>query len=285
MTREAVHKFVLGPLKRAGEQLWYARSRFPWLNFPVPCHLPYGGWFLAYGDEMGARVFGYRLSRHPYEEGPWKFLSRRLRQGMVFFDIGANQGFYTVLAAKRVGTEGKVYAFEPAPTERRKLETVLSINGCDNVKIEPIAIGNVEGTSEFHLCLGHQGSFSSVRKPASDVVARQVIITVPAATLDGYVERNQIWVDFFKMDVEGGELAVLQGAEKILERQRPTIMCEVEQRRTRQWGYEISSLRGFLQERGYECFTVSPVGDLIPVDRRSDPRGWNLVAAHPGARS
>jgi len=258
---ELLYRLFLSPLKRTGEFLWYSRSWVPFLNFPIPWRLPYGAWFLAYGDAMGASIFGYKLARRPYEEGQWKFVSRFLKSGMTFFDIGANQGFYTMLGSKRIGSQGRVFAFEPAPTEFNKLRKNLLINRCRNVVSEPYAVGTYEGFTEFYLCLEHQGSFSSIRQPADDVISKKKLIEVPITTLDGYVHRNNISsVDFIKIDVEGGELDVLKGGGEVIDRLRPIIMCEIEARRTQQWGYDTGKIFELLQGYGYTWFSVTKNG-------------------------
>jgi FkbM family methyltransferase len=155
---------------------------------------------------MGLSVFWPHFSGRSYEQGQWRFAARFLEPGMTFFDIGANQGFYTILAAKRVGPTGRVFAFDPAPTEFSKLRWNLLLNRCRSVVREPQALGSHEGFTQFHLCLDHQGPMSSIRPPAADATARKKTITVPITTLDTYVHRNEISsIDLIKLDVEGGE--------------------------------------------------------------------------------
>src|SRR2546426_8738584 len=113
-TMMANGRSLLYRVKRGLELIWYCRSRLGYLNVPIPWRLPYGGWFFAFGDAMGARVCGYRLAGHPYEEGQWRFVLRFLRSGMKFFDVGADQGFSTNLASKLHGAAGRLVAFQPA---------------------------------------------------------------------------------------------------------------------------------------------------------------------------
>src|SRR6266446_6927840 len=82
---------------------------------PVPARLPYGGWFLARND----------LVRFPFamcnlDEGEWRFVASVLKPGMTVLDLGASNGFYSVLAAQKVKPGGRVVAFEPSPRERRR---------------------------------------------------------------------------------------------------------------------------------------------------------------------
>jgi FkbM family methyltransferase len=241
--------------------------------------LPYGGWFLAYGDAMGARIAGYSLARTPYEEGQWRFVSRFLRPGMVFGDVGANQGFYTIVASQRVGAAGRVFAFEPAVSERRKLRRNLRLNRCHNVRVEATALGEYDGMTEFYLCLQEQGSFSSRRPQAEDVTAPRRRMVVPLVRLDTYAQRRGLEaLDLLKIDVEGGELAVLAGAEETISRFQPLVICEVEDRRALQWGQRGRQIVDFLLDREYNWYTVRSDGTLVPHIPTSTYLWHNLLA-------
>lgn len=273
-------------LKRAMETAWYRRGRLPVLRTPIPWRLPYGAWWLAHPDGMGARVVGYRFSRHPYEEPQWLLISRLLQPGMTFVDVGANQGFHTLLASKRVGVAGRVVAFEPASTEVAKLRRNLSLNGATNVEVVASAVGETDGETTFTLCLDHQGSWSSIVPPAEDVTVKRVEVMVPILRLDTYAERHGIHPDVIKIDVEGGELAVLRGASEVLRRDQPVILCEIEDRRTRQWGYGAEQILEYISGLGYNWYSVGRDGTLRPCGNLAEDSWQNLVAVpanHPTA--
>lgn len=279
--------------KRAAARLWYLRSRTSWLNFPIPVRLPYGGWFLAYGDTVGVGVAGYRFAGHPYEEGEWKFLRRLLRPGDVIVDVGANQGFFTILASMCVGGAGIVYAFEPTVSERRKLLRNLRVNHCENVVVESVAVGATDGIGTLTSYGWHQGSFSSLRPAASDVVAPGARLAVPVVTLDGWAAGRSVeHVRALKIDVEGGELDVLRGARAFLEH-RPIILCETQTQRTTQWGYAVEDLLAEVTAAGYIWFVIGRDGDLslyelgseVPQNMAAVPREMaaEISRREPGA--
>jgi hypothetical protein len=86
-------------------------------------------------------------------------------------------------------------------------------------------------------------------------------------------------VDFIKLDVEGAELSVLQGAEKLLgHRQRPVILAEVQDIRTQPWGYRAREIISFLTERGYKWFSISADGSLAPLPILAETFDGNFVA-------
>lgn len=103
---------------RAASSLWFGRSRYGILNVPIPCRLPYGGWFLAYGDTIGLDVLMSGLGVRPYECNNWRFVAGILKPGAVFFDVGANQGPYSILASRCVGGSGRSGQIHPLKKPR-----------------------------------------------------------------------------------------------------------------------------------------------------------------------
>ena len=262
---------------------WYGRSRVGLLNFPVRCRLPDGSVFLAHGDAMGWAVFSRRLplATKSHEENSQKFLLRLLIPGMRVIDVGANQGFYTLLAARRVGPTGKVFALEPASTEFEKLQKNVAENGYTNIVSLQTAVGASEGETEFFLCLDGRGTFSS-RRPAHDLQkVRQVAVRVPITTLDALCARHGIVAcDLIKIDVEGGEREVLRGASHVLSSLRPAIMCELADIRTKAWNYPAREIYQFLENRGYDWWRAAADGRLTmtPCQERYDPDWQDLIA-------
>jgi len=253
-------------LRQIGRLLWYSRSHLSFLDFPIPCRLPYGSWFLARGDESGLIVF-FRL---PYEKKEWQFVQKFLKSGMVFFDVGANQGFYTLLAAKKVGPQGKVFAFEPVPREFKNLKWNIFINGLQNVKVETQALGYQDGFTNMFYCLNGKGSYSSLQPPSEKVKARRKVIKVPITSLDRYIQRNNILsIDFIKIDAEGGEFDILKGGVTVLSKLRPVLMCEVSDKRTEQWGYSASEICDFVKKYKYRWFKFAFDDSLCSLDDKA----------------
>jgi FkbM family methyltransferase len=182
-------------------------------------------------------------------------------------DVGANQGFFTILASQRLGKKDGVFAFEPSPREFARLKRNIWLNRCANVTLENIAISSREGVTEFYMCLGNQGSFSSIRPQAADVTARRKLIQVPVTTLDIYVRKKSIEsIDLIKVDVEGGELEVLKGADDIMNYSNRTLwMCEIEDGRMQQWGYKARDVFDFLNDCRYSWYSVTADGNLMPL--------------------
>jgi FkbM family methyltransferase len=225
----------------------------------IPVRLPYGGWWLGAIDSCRDAIVEGR-----FEEAEWRFVKRFLEKGMTVLDIGAHHGFYTILAAKEVGAEGRVIAFEPSARERWRLLTNLKFNHCSKVKIEPFAVSNQDGEAPFFVVDGRQTVFNSLRPPAISAPTRTVV--VKTVTLDNYLETEHIQrIDLVKIDAEGAELNIFRGAMKSFSvKFRPLIMVEASDLRTSQWGYRASDIREVLSRLGYRWFTIEPDGRLQP---------------------
>ncbi|MBV9764776.1 MAG: FkbM family methyltransferase [Acidobacteriaceae bacterium] len=270
-------------LKRFCRGLWCARSRVSLLNAGVPCRLADGSRFLAHGDIIGWNVLTSSIRRRAsYYTGEWRFVSRFLKPGMTVVDAGANQGIYTLLLSKCVGDAGRVFAFEPASPEFKKLKRNVQSNRCSNVVLESSALGSYDGVTEFHLCLYSRGSYSSRCVPAKDIEgAPRQIIEVPMITLDSYFSKHSVAsCDFIKIDVEGGEKDLLKGAEKTLTQLRPLVLCELADIRTKPWGYFASELYRLLLDHGYAWYRSDGNGVLHPAAQKAnyDPEWENLIA-------
>lgn len=155
-----------------------------------------------------------------------------IRPGSVFFDIGANVGYYTVLASRLVGEAGKVVAFEPVPRNIEFLRQHIELNSAANVILKPLAVSDRQGTVRFSLgpdsAMGHIGEDGELE--------------VATTTLDDVVSELGITPDVMKIDVEGAEREVFRGAARMFEAARPVIFLSTHSDELRAWCFE--HLRG-----------------------------------------
>jgi FkbM family methyltransferase len=140
-------------------------------------------------------------------------LAAHLEPGAVFYDIGANVGFFTLIAARLVGPGGWVRSFEPHPETAEVLQHNLTVNNFENVEIVRAAVGAEPGTGKI------AGNMPLTFHLADEGVE------VPVVTLDEVVASYP--PTLIKIDVEGAEIDVLKGAEQTLLEYRPVIVCEV----------------------------------------------------------
>lgn len=141
----------------------------------------------------------------------------------VFMDIGSNIGLHSLFAAcflHQRGGKGKVYAFEPVPRLRDQLSRSVALNGFDNVIILEFACGNEKKTSTIFHNLGNMGA-SSLTTALEGSVGTSVQIK---RLDDQFGARTR--VDLIKIDVEGYEPQVLDGAKELIEAQKPVLIIE-----------------------------------------------------------
>lgn len=198
-------------------------------------------------DELALR---YALGQQ-FEPDVCEFFRKALKPGQVVFDVGANVGQFTLLAAKRVGASGYVHAFEPAPEEYRKLCANVSLNGFSNVLINRVAICDRLGEAVLRTAGPGLGIYNSLGTPLMSSLIGD--ISVPCTTLDCYVEARGVpKVDLLKVDVEGAELGVLRGAAHLLSRSdAPVIVCEFSDLTGTDIGHSTRELRRCLEAFAY----------------------------------
>jgi FkbM family methyltransferase len=148
----------------------------------------------------------------------------RLSPAAVILDVGASVGAWTVPLARRLGAAGHVYAFEPVPANRERLERAIASNALHNVTISPLALGDDTRQVDMWLRSSRSGSDSGT---AAVVPTGTGHLTVSMCPLDDWAAQEGLQrLDFIKLDVEGAEFLVLAGAEHVLRRFRPLILAE-----------------------------------------------------------
>lgn len=238
----------------------------------APIRLHFGAWWFLRNDWTSYAVFIGEFDQYEF-----KFAENFLRPGMVAIDIGAHHGIFTLLAAKRVGKSGRVIAFEPSPRELKALLFHVKINRLSNVSIEPFAVANSEGKEDFFVCMQKSTGCNSLRAPQFG--ERLVKIPVSVKTLDGFARGTGLEnVDMVKIDAEGAELEILQGASFFFQRNRPIVLCEIAEKRTRIWGYHASQLLDPLLAYGYKWFEPTREGRLRPLISAGEIIEGNFIA-------
>ena len=257
------------------EKIQRIRSR--WVEkvpgIPLPMRLPFGVWWLARNDHVSKPLFGGE-----FETAELSFVRRFVQPGMTILDIGAHHGLYTLLSSRLAGRTGRVYAFEPSPRERKALLQHVKLNRCKNVKVQALALGDADKKTELYVVDGTESGCNSLRPPA--VTTATSPVSVQVVPLDGWLAEQGIErVDFIKLDVEGGELDVLRGAVKLLERApRPVILAEVQDIRTRAWGYKARDTIDYLASKGYEWLALSKDGATAALDTSATEFDGNFIA-------
>jgi len=149
---------------------------------------------------------------------------RLLKPGMVFIDIGANIGYFSLLAAALVGRTGKVYAFEPNPDNCRMFEKSVEVNGFENIELFPYAVA--EAGQTFNLDVGGTNSNGRIIDFSPQAVPGQATpLSIEAVVLDEALPDLER-VDVIKLDIEGAEPRAWQGMQQIVNKFRPALVFE-----------------------------------------------------------
>ena len=173
-------------------------------------------------------------------------VQQRLHGGMTFYDLGANIGFFSLMAARLVGPSGRVVSFEADPEIAARLRENLAYNNFSHAAVEEKAVWSEPTTVRFARIdsntspdrgLGH---VSTADSPDANT------ISVEAVPLDQYVLSHPA-PDFLKCDVEGAEVAVFQGAERLLREKHPILLVEMHSPENHR------ALSGKFSQLGYAC--------------------------------
>jgi FkbM family methyltransferase len=237
---------IRGIYRRLVWRLRWRISSDPWLvrrRDGLALLLPHGG--------AAAMIYFQGAS----EPGLANFIRGFLNPGMVFVDVGAHLGEYTVLAASIVGDSGHVHAFEARPDTFDILTRNVEINGFRNVVTKPCAVWNEDGFCEFEET---QDPSVSALRPDHEARRGGTLVRVKAVTLDHYFSENSFAKpNLIKIDVEGAELQVLKGASALLSSpQSPVLVVEYGPRNASTFGYHADETCQLLRELGYEPRSV-----------------------------
>lgn len=217
-----------------------------------------------------------------FEPAELALVSRLLKPDSVFFDIGANAGIYSLLASK-VSPSAKIFAFEPTQKTFGLLGRNLQLNGARNVTAVHLALGNFSGTATLNLNVaGKDGlnTMGALSHPDTEAAGRE---TVPITTLDAYVGSAGIErVDLMKVDAEGAELAIFEGASGLLARpDAPVILYEAFSFITRGFDYHPVEIYWLLERHGFACFTLNSETGKLAVPQASRAYDSMILAAKP----
>lgn len=232
---------------------------------------------LFLGNDLSQAIFVGRS----FEPNEFALLDALLEPGMVFVDGGANEGVYSLVAAQRVGSSGRVLAFEPSPREHERLLANLRLNRLDNVVTWQAALDERPGTATLALAdFGHEGQNTIGDVVANPRVQTAGLISVEATTLDRAVaEAGVTRVDVIKLDVEGYEPAVLRGASQTLKRFAPVLQLELEEQALATHGFSKAELVQLLAAAGYRTWTFdADTAQLVANDELGLLEG-NVIAA------
>ena len=207
-----------------------------------------------------------KLKMNKYkDEKEMYLLANYIFNGDVCIDIGANYGAYTYEFSKIVGMTGRVYSFEPGKFAFNVLNA--TVRKLKNVYHYNIALSDKRGYRNLIVPFDENKHIRSALAHFSNEENEEGIIEkVPTITLDQFtLEKNIKKIKFIKCDVEGAELLVFKGAKSILLKQKPIILCEIDPRYTKRFGYTPNELISFLAKFDYKLFIIDDKTQLKSI--------------------
>jgi FkbM family methyltransferase len=192
-------------------------------------------------------------------------MKRFLRPGDVFFDVGANIGYLSAIAAGLVGPTGQIHCFEPVPEYFDRVEKLAALNPGYAFRVNFCAAGEEPGKCKIYVTREPgQSTLVAAYKSDPEIVST---LEVPVIRLDAYAQQHGIErVALIKIDAEGFELPILRGLQGFFERTklRPAILCEIAPGAYPLMGRKVSELASYMAEYGYRAHDL--IDGTTPVN-------------------
>jgi FkbM family methyltransferase len=212
-----------------------------------------------YPVRMCVDFIGYENFGKGHNSG-WRKCIEMCKSKKVFFDIGAHVGLYTIPAAMEIGENGKVYAFEPGEKNYDYLCRHVNLNKKNNVFTYNYLVGNADSNTVFFEDVNNSNPMNSLVVAKNHRLYKQTLRQ--QIKLDSFCIEQNIFPDMLKIDVEGAELFVLQGASKILEKYHPIIFLSIHPKLIELMGYSVSILISYIAKLNYDILNI----DLAKAD-------------------
>lgn len=217
-----------------------------WMRIPLVVTIRDGvGAGLKFDTHRGSGNYRAGLNELPVQET----LAQHLKPGDVFYDIGANTGFFTMIGARLVGAGGQVYAFEPVPENVAIIRHNVQINDFDHVVVTEKAVSSTSEQGQLMLTRHPGGATLIMDNLPPDATGA---VAVEMVAIDDLVfGANFKSPTFIKIDVEGAEIDVLRGMERVLHTVRPTLLYEIDDQHEEGFNRKAQACEEFLRAQGY----------------------------------
>jgi FkbM family methyltransferase len=233
------------------------------------------------------------LFRRAADVGDFKAIPRLVKAGDITFDVGAHAGIYSVLLSRLCGSTGRVWAFEPVPDTYWRLRETLALNRCENVIPVRAAVFEKNGIAKMNLFEPEYSEWNTFGKPSfftpeGAPIPPRESIEVPARTLDQFCDAEKIErINFLKVDVEGFELKVFDGAQRLLEEHRIDFICfEVSKVPLKGAGVESRQIFEALETHGYSSYELDKATGAFRGPIHDTPEEWtNIYASRSDLKS
>ena len=214
------------------------------------------------------------------------FYINNIKRGDIVFDVGANVGELTLLFSRFADISGQVHSFEPTPSTYEKLSTIVKNANKTNVKLNNLAISHKGGFVDFNIYEEKLSAFNTMaNRPLENYginVDKPKTYSIPSISIDEYCDKHKISkIDLLKMDVEGAELNVLYGAEKMFAEKKIKI-CVFEFGQTVfDMGNTVKQYKDFFKKYNYLVSNVVKEQNIFPIDPKTGWGCFSVLVAKP----
>jgi FkbM family methyltransferase len=212
-----------------------------------------------------------------YEKELGDLIRKILRPGDVFIDVGANIGYFSLLAAKHQPT-AKIFSFEPVSPIFKQFEENISINEFKNITAINAAIGEKNEEREIYISGDDNKGMSSFEKPENYSGKTE---TVRVIELDNWLRTSGFArVDLIKIDVEGSEFFTLKGMKETLRDFKPLIIVEINPQTLLQFNSTSKDIFNYLNDLGFDNYLVLKNGKLERINTYQFEETNNVLFVH-----
>jgi FkbM family methyltransferase len=198
-----------------------------------------------------------------YEKPVARLLERLTERNGIILDIGANIGYFTLIAAKKAKA-GKVFSFEPVKELFQSLQKNVDENNLYNVDINQVAIGEDDKDGVIFISGSENLGMSSLRPPENFAGVSQPVKTI---CIDNWaIEKNIQTIDIIKLDVEGSELLALKGMDQTITTFKPVLIVEINPDTLAYFNLVPSDVSIYLNSKNYQPFEISERGLLCQAN-------------------
>ena len=174
-----------------------------------------------------------------------------LKKGNNVLDIGANIGYFSLIASRLVGPSGKIYSFEPTPFTFNKFNKNITLNSYANIRVYKKAVSDKSGNASFKIPTGTVKN--SGRASLRDIEENNSTVEVKTITLDSILNEIEP-IHLIKMDIEGAEAMALKGMINLIKRDQPIFIMELSDYYLKQLGESASYVLDFYRQQAYKIF-------------------------------
>ena len=211
-------------------------------------------------------IYGY------YEKNETDYWLKRSKNAKIIVDIGANVGYYSLIASKNVQrNKGRIYAFEPVSKTFSRLSENILLNKIDCISHYQKAVSNENSSIKINVGNDQNWGMSSINFHEHLSSETEII---SCETLDNFCKSANIaQVDLIKIDVEGAEYNVLKGMQKTIEDHKPEVLIEVLDQHLNKQNVSSNDVFNFFWERGYRSYRIVENGELQYISEAKSYEG------------